>query len=104
VRRRLDIRRIPLGLLFLLATVAIFLYLVRIYLWLLHYNVGAFFLHSLTLIPVAMFFAALVTLILWYLFRILLPGITRYRKLRMIRYQRSLRRRAYDKDLDPSQR
>lgn len=80
-------------LLFLGASAAIFVYLLRSYLWLFRYNLTDFFLRIVFLLPVVFFFAALATLILWYLFRILLPGLFRFRRLRMIRYQRSLRPR-----------
>ena len=93
MRRRFDIRRIPLTLLFVGTAGIIFGYLAPDYVWLYHYNFGDFILRLLLLIPVAAFFASLATLILWYLFRITLPGLLRYRRLRMIRYQRSLRPR-----------
>jgi len=93
MRRGLDIRRVPMTFLFLGASAVIFGYLLRSYLWLFHYSLGDFLLRLLFLIPVVFFFGALATLILWYVFRIFLPGILRFRKLRMIRYQRSLRPR-----------
>lgn len=37
-----------------------------------------------------------VALFAWYIFRILLPGLIRYRKLRQIRYYREVRRRRSD--------
>lgn len=80
-------------ILFVGASAAIFVYLLRSYLWLFRYNLTDFFLRIVFLLPVVFFFAALATLILWYLFRILLPGLFRFRRLRMIRYQRSLRTR-----------
>jgi hypothetical protein len=93
VRKRFDIRRIRLAFLFLGASAAIFIYLLRSYLWLFRYNLADFLLRIIFLLPVVIFFAALATLILWYVFRILLPGLLRFRRLRMIRYQRSLRAR-----------
>lgn len=93
MRKRFDIRRVPMTYLFLASALAIFVYLLRNYLWLFRYNVTDFLLRIVFLIPVVLFFAALATLILWYVFRILLPGLLRFRRLRMIRYQRSLRSR-----------
>ncbi len=93
MRRRFDIRRVPLTLLFVGTAGIIFGYLAPDYVWLYHYNVTEFILRLLLLVPVAAFFAALATLILWYLFRIALPGLLRYRRLRLVRYQRSLRPR-----------
>jgi hypothetical protein len=93
VRKHLDIRRVPMTFLFLGAAAAIFVYLLRSYLWLFRYNPMDFFLRVVFLVPVVLFFAALATLILWYVVRILLPGLLRLRRLRMIRYQRSLRTR-----------
>ena len=105
MRRRFDIRRVPLTLLFVGTTGIIFGYLAPDYVWLYHYNVTEFVLRLFLLIPVAAFFAALGTLILWYLFRITLPGLLRYRRLRLIRYRRSLRPRLNDlrNEEDPSQ-
>lgn len=93
MRRSFDIRRIPLSLLFVGTAGLVFGYLAPDYVWLYHYNLSDFIVRLLLLIPVSVFFAALATLILWYLFRILFPGLLRYRRLRMIRYQRSLRPR-----------
>ena len=93
MRRHFDIRRVPLTLLFVGTAGIIFGYLAPDYVWLYHYNFTDFLLRLLLLIPVAAFFAALATLIFWYLFRIALPGLLRYRRLRLIRYQRSLRPR-----------
>jgi hypothetical protein len=93
MRKRFDIRRVPVTFLFLGAAVVIFVYLLRSYLWLFRYNLTDFFFRLVLLLPVVFFFAALATLILWYVFRILLPGLFRFRRLRMIRYQRSLRSR-----------
>jgi hypothetical protein len=93
MRKGLDIRRVPMTFLFLGAAIAIFLYLLRSYLWLFRYNLTDFLLRIVFLVPVVLFFAALATLILWYVFRILLPGLLRFRRLRMIRHQRSLRSR-----------
>jgi hypothetical protein len=102
MRRAFDIRRVPMAFLFVGAAAGIFIYLLPNYLWLFRYNAAEFFLRVLFLVPVVFFFAALATLILWYLFRISLPGLLRYRRLRMIRYQRSLRRRNDDQDLPES--
>jgi hypothetical protein len=93
VRKSFDIRRVPMTFLFLGASAAIFSYLLRSYLWLFRYNLTDFLLRIIFLLPVVLFFAALATLILWYVFKILLPGLLRFRRLRMIRYQRSLRAR-----------
>jgi hypothetical protein len=96
MRKGFDIRRVPITFLFLGATVAFLVYLLHGYLWFFRYNTVTFLLRVLIMIPVALFFATLATLILWYLLRILLPGMLRYRRLRMIRYQRSLRTRNND--------
>lgn len=101
MRHSFDIRRVPLTLLFAGTFGVIFGYLAPDYVWLYHYNPADFLLRLLLLVPVAAFFAALATLILWYLFRIALPGLLRYRRLRMIRYQRSLRPRREVLDDDP---
>src|SRR5258708_39610208 len=93
MRKHFDIRRVPMAFLFLGAAIAIVAYLLRSYLWLFRYNLTDFLLRIVFLIPVVLFFAALATLILWYVFRIVLPGLLRFRRLRMIRYQRSLRSR-----------
>jgi hypothetical protein len=98
--RRFDIRRVPLGLLFLGSAAVVFGYLLSGYWWLWRVNVAEFTFRALVLIPAASFFGALATLILWYLFRIALPGATRFRRLRMIRYQRSLRQRTNDENTD----
>ncbi len=94
--RGFDIRRVPLTFLFLVAALAIFAYLLGGYLWLFQFNKRELFIRAMVLIPAALFFAALATLILWYLFRILLPSLLRFRRLRMIRYRRSLRSRKDD--------
>ena len=86
--------------LFLTMEGAVLVYLVSGNLRVLRYDPGALLLQMLMLIPVSLFFATLATLILWYLFRMLLPGLLRFRRLRMIRYQRSLRVRDHEQDLN----
>ncbi len=103
MRRGIDVRRVPLSLLFLGTAGAVFGYLLSSYSWLLHYNLRAFVLHALVLVPVAGFFAGLATLIFWYLFRIALPGLFRFRRLRMIRYQRALRSRGNEENPDQTE-
>jgi hypothetical protein len=93
VRRRFDLRRLPIGLLFAVSFAGLYYLLLNSYGPLLRYDPGGFFLRALIFLPVVLFFAALATLILWYIFRITLPGIVRYRRLQMVRYQRALRRR-----------
>ena len=98
--RTFDFRRIPLWIPFLAMAAAVLVYLSRSYLWMWRFNPAALLIRIVVLIPVALLFAALATLIVWYLFRMVLPGLTRYRQLRMIRYQRSLRLPNHEQDSD----
>ena len=92
MRRRYDLRQIPVSVLFLAAVVGILYYLIRPDLrQVLNDPVGVL-IRAGVLVPVALFFAVLATLILWYLFRIFLPGVIRYRRLRILRYRRAIRR------------
>jgi hypothetical protein len=79
-------------MLFLGSVLGILYYLLRSSLWEITFNPVALLTRAVVLLPISLFFASLCTLILWYLLSILLPGIFRYRRLRLLRYRRSLRR------------
>jgi hypothetical protein len=90
--RRFDLRRLPLGLVFLASSVAVLLWILKGNWWLVRDRPLQFLRATLLLVPVAAFFGAMMTLVLWYVLRVVLPGILRARRLSMIRYQRALRR------------
>jgi hypothetical protein len=96
VRRKFDLRRVPISTLFLAATLVLWYYLLRFDVPQITRNPSAFLIRAAFLLPVALFFASMATLILWYVFRMLLPGAIRYRRLRLLRYRRALRNRSTD--------
>jgi hypothetical protein len=98
VRKRFDLRRVPISALFLIAALGIWYYLLRFDIPEIAKNPSAFAVRAAILFPVALFFASMATIVLWYVFRIFLPGAIRYRRLQLLRYRRALRSRTQHED------